>query len=66
MPDTRLFAFKISAKLHSDLSDISEAEHRSLAGQIRCMLEESIAEHQFRNRQKRETNRLEAELRGKE
>jgi hypothetical protein len=42
MSDMVTYTFDIDHKTHSALKDVAEQEHRTLAGQIRLILEEWI------------------------
>ena len=40
MPDNITYTFEMDTKTHSQLKEIADGEHRTLAGQIRLILEE--------------------------
>ena len=42
MSDDVIFSFAMEEKLNRKLKDLAEAEHRTLAGQIRLILEEYL------------------------
>ena len=42
MSDDVIFSFAMDKKLNRELTDIAEKEHRTLAGQIRLILEEYL------------------------
>ena len=42
MSDNITYTFEMDTKTHSQLKEIAENEHRTLAGQIRLILEEYL------------------------